>query len=145
MSDTTPSSLAAAVIALRDEWRKDASAVASNDERARLRACANALDPLIPQIAALEQQHARQAETIHARQASWHAMRDRMAALEQQHAQAHEYLSRLLTHYAPQCEPLSDLLGVCSQIDNLLTAATFDFGAQPSSWRAAGRIGDGVV
>jgi uncharacterized protein with von Willebrand factor type A (vWA) domain len=99
----TQGRLSAALIALRDEWRKDASAVASNDERARLRACANALDPLIPQI----------------------------AALEQQRAQAHEYLSRLLTHYAPQCEPLSDLLGVCSQIDNLLTAATFDFGAQP--------------
>jgi hypothetical protein len=33
----------------------------------------------------------------------------------------HEYLSRLLTHYAPQCQPLPDLLGLCSQIDNLLT------------------------
>jgi hypothetical protein len=34
---------------------------------------------------------------------------------------AHAYLSRLLTHHAPQCEPLPDLLGVCTQIDNLLT------------------------
>ena len=35
--------------------------------------------------------------------------------------EAHAYLSRLLTHYAPDCEPLPDLLGLCSQIDNLLT------------------------
>jgi hypothetical protein len=33
----------------------------------------------------------------------------------------HAYLSRLLTHYAPDCEPLPDLLGLCSQVDNLLT------------------------
>lgn len=36
---------------------------------------------------------------------------------------AHAYLSRLLTHYAPECEPLPDLLGLCSQIDNLLARA----------------------
>ncbi len=36
--------------------------------------------------------------------------------------EAHGYLSRLLVHYAPQCEPLPDLMGICSQIDNLLTA-----------------------
>ena len=35
--------------------------------------------------------------------------------------EVHAYLSRLLTHYAPQCEALPDLLGLCSQIDNLLT------------------------
>lgn len=35
--------------------------------------------------------------------------------------QAHGYLSRLLVHAAPQCEPFPDLLGLCTQIDNLLT------------------------
>jgi len=40
--------------------------------------------------------------------------------LREQAQEAHGYLSRLLTHYASQCEPLADLLGVCSQIDNLL-------------------------
>jgi NTP pyrophosphatase (non-canonical NTP hydrolase) len=34
--------------------------------------------------------------------------------------EAHGYLSRLLTHHAPQCEPLPDLMGLCTQIDNLL-------------------------
>ena len=34
---------------------------------------------------------------------------------------AHAYLSRLLTSCAPKCEPLPDLMGVCTQIDNLLT------------------------
>ena len=42
-----------------------------------------------------------------------HDQADKLAA-------AHAYLSRLLTHYAPQCEPLASLDGVCSQIDNLL-------------------------
>jgi hypothetical protein len=37
-----------------------------------------------------------------------------------QHGQAYDYLVRLLQHYAPQCEPLPDLLGLISQIDNLL-------------------------
>lgn len=35
--------------------------------------------------------------------------------------QAHAYLSRLLMDFAPQCDPLPSLLGLCSQIDNLLT------------------------
>lgn len=34
--------------------------------------------------------------------------------------QAHGYLSRLFTHHAPQCTPLPDLMGICTQIDNLL-------------------------
>lgn len=34
--------------------------------------------------------------------------------------QAREYLSGLLTHFAPQCKPLADLYGLCTQIDNLL-------------------------
>lgn len=34
--------------------------------------------------------------------------------------QAYGYLSRLLITCAPQCQPLPDLLGLCSQIDNLI-------------------------
>lgn len=44
------------------------------------------------------------------------------------HREGHEaygYLSRLLTSYAPQCEPLPDLMGLCTQIDNLLTGLRF--------------------
>ena len=36
-------------------------------------------------------------------------------------AQAHGYLSRVFVHHAPQCMPMPDLMGVCTQIDNLLT------------------------
>lgn len=36
----------------------------------------------------------------------------------------HAYLSRLLVHHAPWCEPLPDLYGVCTQIDNLLVGLT---------------------
>jgi hypothetical protein len=35
--------------------------------------------------------------------------------------EAYGYLSRLFVRYAPQCEPLPTLLGVVTQIDNLLT------------------------
>lgn len=35
-------------------------------------------------------------------------------------SEAYGYLTRLFKTYAPQCEPLGDLLGVCSQIDNML-------------------------
>lgn len=34
--------------------------------------------------------------------------------------EAHGYLSRMFKNCAPQCEPLPDLLGVCTQIDNLI-------------------------
>lgn len=37
-----------------------------------------------------------------------------------QAAQAYGYLSRLFKHCAPQCEPLPDLIGICTQIDNLI-------------------------
>lgn len=45
---------------------------------------------------------------------------DTIATRDMQMEEARAYLGRLLTHYAPQCEPLPDLLGVVSQIDNLL-------------------------
>lgn len=54
-----------------------------------------------------------------------HDQADKLAA-------AHAYLSRLLTHHAPQCEPLADLDGVCSQIDNLLCRIGIAGGAQPT-------------
>lgn len=38
--------------------------------------------------------------------------------------EAHGYLSRLFVHYAPECKPLPSLLGVVSQIDNLLVSLT---------------------
>ena len=41
-------------------------------------------------------------------------------ALLAERDEAREYLSRLLVHNAPECEPLDDLHGVCTQIDNLL-------------------------
>jgi hypothetical protein len=43
-----------------------------------------------------------------------------MSELTEGQANAYVYLSRLLTHYAPQCQPLPDLMGLCTQIDNLL-------------------------
>lgn len=44
--------------------------------------------------------------------------------------EAHAYLSRLLVSHAPQCQPLPDLLGVCTQVDNLIA------GLRRSQWRA---------
>jgi len=35
--------------------------------------------------------------------------------------QAHSYLARLLQNTRPQCEPLPDLWGLCTQIDNMVT------------------------
>lgn len=48
-------------------------------------------------------------------------------------AQAHAYLSWLLVHAAPQCEPLPDLMGLCTQIDNLLTGLQGE--PEPCVWR----------
>lgn len=56
---------------------------------------------------------------------------DAAPAPEGEAAQAHGYLSRLLTHYAPQCEPLPDLMGLCSQIDNLIVGMAAPPAAAP--------------
>lgn len=48
-------------------------------------------------------------------------LRAQVTALEQERDEAHSYLSRVFVGRAPQCEPLPDMLGVCTQIDNLLT------------------------
>ena len=39
---------------------------------------------------------------------------------EQEGDQAYGYLSRLFVHCAPRCEPLPTLMGLCTQIDNLI-------------------------
>lgn len=41
-------------------------------------------------------------------------------ALNKELEDSYQYLARLLRHAAPQCEPLPELLGLCTQIDNLL-------------------------
>jgi len=42
-------------------------------------------------------------------------------ALRAEVEQAHSYLDRLLQNTHPQCEPLPDLWGLCTQIDNMVT------------------------
>jgi hypothetical protein len=44
-----------------------------------------------------------------------------VAALRAEVEQAHSYLARLLQNTHPQCEPLPDLWGLCTQIDNMVT------------------------
>lgn len=39
---------------------------------------------------------------------------------------AYGYLSRLFKTCAPQCEPLPDLMGLCTQIDNLIAGLRQD-------------------
>lgn len=39
---------------------------------------------------------------------------------ERERDEARDYLARLFVAYAPECIPLPGLLGVCTQIDNLL-------------------------
>lgn len=51
-------------------------------------------------------------------------LRELAQALLNEHTQTLAYLQRLIVSVAPECIPLSDLGGVCTQIDNLLTAVT---------------------
>jgi hypothetical protein len=44
---------------------------------------------------------------------------------------AYAYLSRLFVVCAPQCEPLPTLLGVCTQIDNLIAGYRIKLGEMP--------------
>jgi hypothetical protein len=81
----------AAVVALVKQWRDDSFVMSLQSQRAMLVKCANELEAAL-------------GATVVPAEAE----------------QAREYLGRLLTHYAPQCEPLPDLLGVVTQIDNLL-------------------------
>lgn len=50
-------------------------------------------------------------------------------------ADAYGYLSRLLKHYAPQCEPLPSLCGLCTQIDNLMVGLAQGELNKPAWWR----------
>jgi hypothetical protein len=55
----------------------------------------------------------------HALAAGWDCQAD--AALKD-HAEALGYLTRLFQHLAPQCEPLPDVAGLATQIDNYIAA-----------------------
>jgi hypothetical protein len=46
-------------------------------------------------------------------------------------ARAYGYLSRLFVSCAPQCTPLPDLMGVCTQIDNLICGYLIRLGEMP--------------
>ena len=46
-------------------------------------------------------------------------------------ADGYGYLSRLFKHLAPQCEPLPDMLGLCTQIDNLIAGYRIKLGELP--------------
>jgi hypothetical protein len=79
-------------------------------------------------------------ERLFALQDEREAEKERLALVKQEHARlraqeqhACEYLGRLLLSRAPQCEPLPDLLGLCTQIDNLLTGTVV---VASSGWTA---------
>jgi hypothetical protein len=46
---------------------------------------------------------------------------EELAALRAEVEQGHSYLARLLQNTHPQCEPLPNLWGLCTQIDNMMT------------------------
>lgn len=45
---------------------------------------------------------------------------------EEQSSEAYQYLRRLFLHCAPQCIPLPDTLGLCTQIDNVIAGLKID-------------------
>lgn len=55
---------------------------------------------------------------------------DRIHALSESYS-AYRYLRTILEHCAPQCEPLPDLAGTCTQIDNLIAGYRIDLGLMP--------------
>lgn len=62
-----------------------------------------------------------------------------LPALPSEAEQAYGYLSRLFKEVAPQCEPLPNLLGVCTQIDNYI-AGLRALPAQPDRGGELARI-----
>jgi hypothetical protein len=46
-------------------------------------------------------------------------------------ADGYGYLRRLFEHLAPQCTPLPDLLGLATQIDNLIAGYRIRLGEMP--------------
>lgn len=46
-------------------------------------------------------------------------------------SEAYRYLRRVFEHCAPQCTPLPDLLGLCTQVDNLIVGYRIDLGLMP--------------
>lgn len=57
---------------------------------------------------------------------------ERLAVKERD--EAYGYLRRVFEHFAPQCTPLPDLMGMCAQIDNVLAGAREDCS---EAWREA--------
>ena len=70
-------------------------------------------------IGALEAENTKLREDI----GYWNETADR---LEAENAEAYGYLKRLFQHMAPQCTPLPDLLGVCTQVDNAIAGLKID-------------------
>lgn len=52
-------------------------------------------------------------------------------AIGTKRAEAYRYLRRVFEHCAPQCTPLPDMLGLCTQIDNLIAGYRIDLGLTP--------------
>ena len=50
-------------------------------------------------------------------------------------AEAYEYLRRVFEICAPQCTPLPDLMGLCTQIDNLIAGYRIRLGEMPDPAR----------
>lgn len=52
-------------------------------------------------------------------------------------SEAYRYLRRVFEHCAPQCVPLPDMLGLCTQIDNLIAGYRIDLGLMPDPSKAS--------
>lgn len=47
----------------------------------------------------------------------------------------YDYLVRLLAACAPECKPLPDMIGLCTQIDNLIAGYRIRLGELPDPWK----------
>lgn len=56
---------------------------------------------------------------------------------------AYGYLSRLFKSCAPQCEPFDDLIGLCTQIDNLIAGYRIRLGEIPDPAASRGEQDQG--
>lgn len=54
-----------------------------------------------------------------------------VAVLAGGESEAYRYLRRVFEHCAPQCQALPDMLGLCTQIDNLIAGYRIDLGLMP--------------
>jgi len=60
------------------------------------------------------------------------AFRERDHAVRAEADKAYGYLRRVFEICAPQCEPLPDLMGLCTQIDNLIAGYRIAIGLESS-------------